>query len=167
MGFASVFHHGVRIPFNFDLGLPSVSQRVSAAKWSGVHSVHPPASRFCSGFSPLSSTAVFVTWYILVLASDEFLVAVYHCRRAHCVPISCSKGTDQEDDDISNTKTSHTHSSVNNRRESQGHETYTSSVSTVALWVGRCQLNMVLVLSSLFLLSSKSLALYQHSCYHL
>ncbi|KAF7804509.1 thylakoid membrane protein TERC, chloroplastic isoform X1 [Senna tora] len=119
MGFASVFHHGLRIPVNFDLGLPSVSQRVPAARWSGLHFVRPHHA------------------------------PVYHCRRAHSVPVSCSKGTDQEDDlstsgkrisaqprdDIGKIETSHTDSSVNSTQESQEHETYKSSVTTVALWV--------------------------------
>ncbi|KAK4272916.1 hypothetical protein QN277_021407 [Acacia crassicarpa] len=120
MGFASVFHHGVRIPTNSDLGLPSVSQRVPAAKWSGVHS---HASRFYS---------------------------VFHCRRAYCVPISCSKGTDHDDDlsasgkrvsakprdGIDNIEKPQAHTSVDNTKESQGNEAYTSSIRTAALWVG-------------------------------
>ncbi|XP_028775113.1 thylakoid membrane protein TERC, chloroplastic isoform X1 [Neltuma alba] len=119
MGFASVFHHGVRIPTNFNLGLPSASQRVPAAKWAGVHS---HASRFYS---------------------------VYHCRRVHCVPISCSKGTDSEDDlsasgkrisarpreDIGNIEKSQAHTSANNTKEPHENEAYVSSVRTVALWV--------------------------------
>ncbi|XP_054803897.1 thylakoid membrane protein TERC, chloroplastic isoform X2 [Prosopis cineraria] len=119
MGFASVFHHGVRIPMNFNLGLLSVSQRVPAAKWSGAHS---HASHFYS---------------------------VYHCRRAYCEPISCSKGTDHGDDlsalgkrisaqphdDIGNIETPRAHPAVNNTQASHGNKDYMSSVRIVSLWV--------------------------------
>lgn len=63
MGFASVFHHGVRIPANFDPGLPTVSHRISAAKFSALHS---HASRFHSGLylSPLLHRYFVYPWNI-------------------------------------------------------------------------------------------------------
>ncbi|KAI4300202.1 hypothetical protein L6164_033604 [Bauhinia variegata] len=123
MGLASIVHNGIQIPLNFDIGVLRVSPVTQAAKWSGVHFVRRHISRVST---------------------------VYHCRRAQCFQISCSKGIDREDhlsasevkrvraqprDDISNIETSRTRSSVNNTQDSQGHESYITSVRTVALWV--------------------------------
>lgn len=73
----------------------------------------------------------------------------HNCRRAEYFPISCSRGTEQEDnlstseskrinsqsyDDIVNTETSDTSSSASHLETTQAHE-YTSSVRTVALCV--------------------------------
>ncbi|KAK9985412.1 hypothetical protein SO802_030363 [Lithocarpus litseifolius] len=73
----------------------------------------------------------------------------HNCRRAEYFPISCSRGTEQEDnlstseskrissqsyDDIVNTEASDTSSSASHLEKTQAHE-YTSSVRTVALCV--------------------------------
>ncbi|KAJ7977037.1 thylakoid membrane protein TERC, chloroplastic [Quillaja saponaria] len=123
MKLASVVYNGVRIPLSSDHGLFRVSQRARATKWAGVHFVHHHIHRYDT---------------------------VDHCLRGQYLPIACSKGTDQEDDlstsecdrisnqlpdDINNVRTSSNHSSISNAEETEGHESYGSSVRTVALWV--------------------------------
>ncbi|KAJ1416918.1 Thioredoxin-like superfamily [Sesbania bispinosa] len=112
MGLASVVHNGVQIPFNFDHSPLRVSHSPPISKFSAFHSVHHPISAFCSVYP-------------------------------HRVPLLCSRRISQNNglpsseakrisaqpkDDISNVERSRT-------QESQGNETYNSSVRTVALWV--------------------------------
>ncbi|KAK7267578.1 hypothetical protein RIF29_20256 [Crotalaria pallida] len=110
MGLASVVQNGIPTPFNFDHTMLKVSNSPPLTKSSVLHFLNPPIS------------------------------PVYHCRRAHCVPLLFSKRIRLNDgfpasevkkinaqpkDDISKIETSPT----------QGDETYRSSVRTVALWV--------------------------------
>ncbi|KAF5471751.1 hypothetical protein F2P56_008521 [Juglans regia] len=78
------------------------------------------------------------------------LRTVGHGRRAEYFPIACSRGTEQEDhfspseskrissqsyDEIINADPYNTPDAINNLENSQGHETYASSVRNVAFWV--------------------------------
>ncbi|XP_062168222.1 thylakoid membrane protein TERC, chloroplastic [Alnus glutinosa] len=91
-------------------------------------------------------------WTRLQLAHHHIIGfrTVVHSRGAEYFPIACSRGTEQEDhlstsdskgissqsyDDIIHTDSSNTPTSVSNLEKTQGHETYVSSVKTVALWV--------------------------------
>ncbi|KAJ7972473.1 thylakoid membrane protein TERC, chloroplastic [Quillaja saponaria] len=124
MGLPSVVYNAVQIPLNYDQRLYRVSQRTRATKWAGLQFVHHYSSRYDT---------------------------VNHCRHAQHLPTACSKRTDQEDDlstpaegngisvqpydDMNRVKSTHSHSSNSNTEEAEGHESYVSSVRTVALWV--------------------------------
>ncbi|XP_059463176.1 thylakoid membrane protein TERC, chloroplastic [Corylus avellana] len=91
-------------------------------------------------------------WSRLQLAHHHIINfrTVGHSRGAEYFPIACSRGTEQEDhlstseskgidspsyNDNIHTDPSNTPTSVSNLEKTQGHETYISSVRTVALWV--------------------------------
>ncbi|XP_059667746.1 thylakoid membrane protein TERC, chloroplastic [Cornus florida] len=126
MGLTSFIHNGVQVPLKFDSSLLRVSQTsppFQALKWSRFQFSH----------------------------HQHHILSLYAVRRAHCTPIACSRGTEQEEelsnsegetstsqayDGISNFETSNATSYVGDLEEKDhAPKSYTSSVRTVALCV--------------------------------